>query len=342
MSVTRKPYGVLPGGEAVEQLTVVGKGGLSVSVITYGATVTNVLYDGYDVVLGYEDLEGFRTGGGSINVTVGRYANRIADGTFTLGGKTYDVGRNEKGITHLHGGAEGFQVKVWAVVNVEDDAFTLRYISPDGEMGYPGTVTVDVRFSVSPDNTWGIDYTATSDKDTVINLTNHSYFNLNGYSGGTVLDTLLQINAEAITPVSQTLIPIGEQLAVEGTPFDFRVAKPIGQDIAADHEQIRFGNGYDHNFVLGNTMTERLAVTAISKKSGIRMDCYTDQPGVQLYTANFLDSPFGKGGAMSRFQGFCLETQHFPDSPNKPQFPSTTLKAGDVFRSTTKYAFSKV
>lgn len=342
MSVTRKPYGVLPSGEAVEQLTIVGQGGLSVSVITYGATVTNVIYNGYDVVLGYEDLEGFRTGGGSINVTVGRYANRIAGGIFTLGGKTYDVGRNEKNITHLHGGVEGFQVKVWEVVNVEDDAVTLRYISPDGEMGYPGTATVDVRFSVLPDNTWCIDYTATSDKDTVLNLTNHSYFNLNGYNGGDVLDTLLKINAEAITPVSQTLIPTGELLAVEGTPFDFRTAKPIGQDIAADHEQIRFGNGYDHNFVLGDTMTERLAVTAICEKSGIRMDCYTDQPGVQLYTANFLNSPFGKGGAMSRFQGFCLETQHFPDSPNKPQFPSTELKAGGVFRSTTKYAFSKI
>ncbi len=342
MSVTRKAYGVLPDGEAVEQVTAVGEGGLSVSVITYGATITHLVFEGKDVVLGYEDLEGFRTGGGSINVTVGRYANRIAGGVFELNGTTYDIGRNEKGITHLHGGVEGFQAKNWTVVSVEDAAFTLRLVSPDGEMGYPGNLTVDVRFAVLPDNTLAIGYTATTDADTILNLTNHAYFNLNGYDGGDTLDTLLQIHAEAITPIGATLIPTGERLPVDGTPFDFRTAKPIGRDIHADHEQLRFGNGYDHNFVLGDTMERRLAVVAESPRSGIRMACYTDQPGVQLYTANFLNSPFGKGGAMTPHQGFCLETQHFPDSPHHPAFPTVVLKAGETFRSTTEYAFSKL
>jgi aldose 1-epimerase len=291
-------------------------------------------------VLGYEDLDSYRTGGGSIGVTVGRYANRIAGGTFTLNGALYDVGRNEKDYNHLHGGTEGFQAKNWAVKSVEENAFTLQYVSQDGEMGYPGTVTVSVRVAVE-DNTLQLAYTAVSDKDTVINLTNHAYFNLNGYNGGDVLNTQLQIFADAITPINEKLIPTGELMCVENTPLDFRTMKPIGQDIHADHEQLRFANGYDHNFVLKNDAQKRLAVTAVSPESGIRMECYTDQPGVQLYTANFLNTAFGKGGPMYQYQGFCLETQHFPDSPHHDNFPTTVLKAGETFNSITEYAFSK-
>ncbi len=342
MSVIRKPYGVLPNGETVEQLTIVGSGGLSVSFITYGGTMTNLVFDGTDVVLGCNNLDEYLLGAGAIGVTVGRYANRIAGGRFTLNGTSYDVGRNEKGITHLHGGAEGFQVKNWKVASVEDNTFTLHYTSPDGEMGYPGTLSVDVRVSVSDENGVALEYTAVSDQDTVVNFTNHAYFNLNGYDGGDILDNTLQIYADTITPISQALIPTGEYLSVTDTPFDFRIAKPIGRDIHADHEQLKYGNGYDHNFILGETMERRLAVTAISEKTGIRMDCYTDQPGVQLYTANFLNTNHGKGGPMFPHQGFCLETQHFPDSPNHPNFPSTALKADEVFRSTTEYAFSKL
>lgn len=340
MSVTQKEYGVLPNGEKVTQLTICGESGLSVSFITYGGTMTNLIFAGKDIVLGYENMETYLHEIGSIGVTVGRYANRIADGRFELNGISYDVGRNEKGRNHLHGGAEGFQVKNWTVTAVEENAFTLQYVSPDGEMGYPGTVTVTVRIAVTENNTLSLAYTAVSNKDTVVNLTNHAYFNLNGYDGGDVLDTLLQINADAITPINEHLIPTGEYLMVEGTPLDFRLPKMIGRDINAEHEQLRYANGYDHNFILGDTMQRRLAVTAISNRTGIRMDCYTDQPGVQLYTANFLNTEYGKGGPMSQNQGFCLETQHFPDSPNHPNFPSTVLKAGETFRSFTEYCFS--
>ncbi len=342
MSVTRNVYGTLKSGETVEQLTIVGKGGLSVSFITYGGTMTNLIFDGKDVVLGYENLEDYQIGGGAIGVTVGRFANRIAGGQFELNGTRYDVGCNEKGINHLHGGVEGFQKKNWTIPSVEEDAFTLQYVSPDGEMGYPGTVTVSVRVSISPDNKLNLEYTAVSNKDTIINLTNHAYFNLNGYDGGDVLDTSLQIFADTITEINQNLIPTGEYLPVEGTPLDFRTPKAIGRDIHKDHEQVKLGGGFDHNFILGNTMQHRLAATAISDKSGIRMDCYTDQPGVQLYTANFLNSDFGKGGPMSHYQGFCLETQHFPDSPHHAHFPTTVLKAGETFASITTYAFSKL
>lgn len=342
MSVTQTEYGVLPNGEKVKQLTICGEGGLSVSFITYGGTMTNLEFNGKDVVLGYTDLETYRIGGGSIGVTVGRYANRIAGGKFELNGIAYDVGCNEKGRNHLHGGTEGFQVKNWTVASVEENAFTLQYVSPDGEMGYPGTMTVSVRIAVSAENALLLEYTAVSDQDTVVNLTNHAYFNLNGYDGGDILDTLLQINAEAVTAINEQLIPTGEYLSVEGTPLDFRTAKPIGRDIRADYEQLNFGSGYDHNFILGDTSERRLAVTAICEKSGIRMDCYTDQPGVQLYTANFLNSDFGKGGPMSQYQGFCLETQHFPDSPHHAHFPTTVLKAGETFHSVTEYHFSKI
>lgn len=342
MSVTRKPYGTLPSGEIVEQLTITGEGGLSVSFITYGGTLTNLVFDGKDIVLGYESMEAYLHEIGCIGVTVGRYANRIAGGKFELNGVTYDVGCNENEFCHLHGGTGGWQVKNWEVAAVEDTAIILRQFSPDGEVGYPGNVTADFRVEVKPDNTLLFEYTATTDKDTILNLTQHAYFNLNGYDGGDILDTLLKIPAETVLPVDEHLIPLAERMPVDGTPFDFRELKPIGRDIASDHEQIKLGNGYDHNFVLGDTSEWRLCATAISNKTGIRMDCYTDQPGVQLYTGNMLSTDNGKGGAMSQYQGFCLETQHFPNSPNRPDFPSPVLKAGETYHTVTEYRFSKV
>lgn len=342
MSVIRKPYGTMPNGETVDQLTIIGEGGLSVSFITYGGTLTNLVFDGKDIVLGYESMEAYLHEIGCIGVTVGRYANRIAGGKFKLNGVSYDVGCNENEYNHLHGGTGGWQVKNWEVAAVEDTAITLRQISPDGEVGYPGNVTADVRIAVAPDNTLSFEYTATTDKDTILNLTQHAYFNLNGYDGGNILDTLLMIPADAVLPVDEHLIPLDERMPVDGTPFDFRELKPIGRDITADHEQIKLGNGYDHNFVLGDTNEWRLCATAISNKTGIRMDCYTDQPGVQLYTGNMLKTDNGKGGAMSQYQGFCLETQHFPNSPNRPDFPSTVLKAGETYHTVTEYRFTKV
>lgn len=340
MSLVRVPYGALPDGSTVEKLTLSRPGGISVSFITYGATMISLITDSHDVVLGYNSLAEYRQDTASVGVTVGRYANRIAGGTFPLNGTLYNVDRNEASRNgHLHGGAEGFQVKNWEVGTCEENAFTLFLVSPDGDMGYPGTLTVSVRIALDKPNALSLTYTAVSDKDTIINLTNHTYFNLNGYDGGDVLDTKLQIFADAILPVNERLIPTGEYLSVEGTPFDFRTAKSIGRDIKDTHAQLRIGGGYDHNFILGNTMEYRLAVCAHSPRSGITMECYTDQPGVQLYTANFLDSAVGKGGAMTQHQGFCLETQHFPDSPNHPQFPSTVLHAGETFTSRTVYQF---
>ena len=343
MSVTRKPYGTMPNGETVEQLTITGEGGLSVTFITYGGTLTNLIFDGKDIVLGYESMEAYLHEVGCIGVTVGRYANRIAGGTFELNGVTYDVGCNENEFCHLHGGEGGFQVKNWIVASVEESAITLRQLSPDGEVGYPGNVCVDVRIAVTPNNTLSFEYTATTDKDTILSLTQHAYFNLNGYNGGNILDTLLQISADTILPVNEHLIPLGKPMSVEGTPFDFRKLKPIGRDITNDHEQIKLGNGYDHNFILNGEANEwKHCATAISNKTGIRMDCYTDQPGVQLYTGNLLKVDFGKGGPMSQYQGFCLETQHFPDSPHNPEYPSTVLKAGDTYHTVTEYRFTKV
>ncbi len=334
-------YGTMPDGTAVEQYTLSGKGGMTVSCITYGAIITNVVFEGKDVVLGHTCLEDYFPCIGYIGTTVGRYANRIAGGKFVLNGKTYDVGCNEREGVHLHGGERGFDKYVWDVTAVSDNSITMRYVSPDGDMGYPSTLTLDVTFTVEDDNTLAIAYRATADGDTVLNPTNHTYFNLNGYDGGDILDTELWINADSYLEVDELLLPTGNRIPVAGTPFDFTSPKPIGKDIAADDPQIKRGGGYDHNFCIADTVEYRHAISAYSPRSGIRMDCYTTEPGVQLYTGNGLESDFGKGGPMNHFQGFCLETQHFPDSPNHPEFPTTVLKGGDVFESVTRYHFSK-
>lgn len=342
MSILSEPYGQMPDGSFVNQFTLTGSGGLSATVITYGATLTRLSYGGRDVVLGYDSLEDYRTRGGYLGATVGRYANRIAGGRFVLNGTSYRVGCNEKGVTHLHGGPLGFDTRVWApVIEQIEPVPTLKLylLSEDGEMGYPGRMTVAVTYAVLPDDTLEITYHAESDKDTVLNLTNHSYFNLGGYDGGDVLDTELTLYADAITPVDSLLIPTGELLPVEGTPFDFRQGKPLGRDMGADHPQL-FGRLYDHNFVLGPAGEMKHAAGAYSPRSGIRMDCWTDQPGVQLYTSPGLDLPGKNGCVPGPYPSFCLETQHFPDSPNHENFPSTVLGAGESFDSVTRYVFS--
>lgn len=336
-----QPFGQLPNGTAVQKITIHGKGGLTASVLTYGAILHQLIFEGTDVVLGHETIADYLPAIGYIGTTVGRYANRIAEGKFTLNGVEYDVGCNETGRGHLHGGDEGFDKRVWSVGELSENSVELTLLSPDGDMGYPGELTLSVRYTVEDDNTLALTYRAVCDKDTVFNPTNHTYFNLNGFDGGTILDTELYINADTITPVDDLLIPTGERMPVDGTPFDFRVAKPIGRDIGGDHPQIAVGGGYDHNFCLGDTVQYRHAVSAFAPRTSIRMDCYTTEPGVQLYTANFLESPTGKGGPMGQYQGFCLETQHFPDSPNQPTFPSVVLKAGETFESLTRYRFTK-
>ena len=339
-------FGRTKDGTEIYEYVLQGAGGLRLSVLTYGATIRSLVFDGKDLVLGYDRLEDYVADDTSyLGATVGRYANRIAGGRFTLDGVTYDVGCNERGRGHLHGGAKGFSKQVWqAAVTSDGGAPSVRmtYRSADGEEGYPGALDVAVTFTVTEDDALRIRYEAAADRDTVLNLTDHSYFDLNGWDGGDILDTVLTIYADKITAVDDQLIPTGEMLPVQGTPFDFRTGKPIGRDLDAADEQLRLGGGYDHNFVLGMDRRQRLAATAYAPRSGIWMECRTDMPGMQLYTSNSLHTATGKGGRpLYEHQGLCLETQFFPDSPNQPAFPSAVLRGGERFTSETSYRFFK-
>lgn len=333
MSIEKTNFG------KAEKYTIRGNGELAVSILTYGATIQAIHYRGVDVALGYNDLEGYQTMDGYLGATVGRYANRIAGGKFTLNGKAYDVGCNEAGRGHLHGGKVGLDKKIWNAEILGENALRMTTELADGEEGYPGAMKIGVTFTVKG-NDLQIAYEAVSDQDTIFNPTNHCYFNLNGQNGAPITNHLLTLDATAYTPVDELLIPTGELRPVAGTPFDFTVAKPIGQEIAGEDEQLKLCGGYDHNFVLQGEGLRRAAV-AVSPDTGIQMECYTDCPGIQFYAGCCLDNPVGKSGAMHTFQGFCLETQTFPDSPNRPEFPSAELKAGENFYSVTEYRFSK-
>ena len=324
-------------GADVKEFTI-SDGGLSVSVMEYGATIHRIMFGGVDCVAGYDGLDGYINGGSYQGATVGRYANRIAAAKFTMDGKEYRVGMNN-GTNSLHGGFTGFSHRMFKGEQVSDNAVKFSIFSPDGEGGYPGNLDTSVTFTVEGD-TLRLYYEAESDKDTPINLTNHAYFNLGSKDN---LTTVLKINADRITEVDGELIPTGKYIDVEGTPFDFRTAKPIGRDIAGDHPQIKAGGGYDHNFVLGSPgVFKKDAAVAYCPESGITMTCSTDRPGVQLYASCMLDEPCGKGGVpLSKFYAFCLETQVFANTPNRPEFPNCILKAGEKFNSVTEYSFKK-
>lgn len=341
--MTSAVFGRLPDGQTVEKITLKGAGGLTVSLITYGAAVQEILFAGRDVALGFDRLEDYLNGISFQGAMIGRYANRIAAGRFSLDGQEYDVGCNEGGFGHLHGGAHGFHTRLWSAQTIaagEEPSVRFSYTAGDGEEGYPGCLRVSVDVTVTADNALELDYRAVSDKDTVVNLTNHTYFNLHGWENGTILDVELQVLAGAITPVDERFIPTGEIRPVEGTPFDFRMAKPIGRDMDLSDPQLAICGGYDHNFVLEPGDTVRPAARAVSKKSGIGLECLTDQPGMQVYVSNGLHETAGKGGVpLYKHQGFCLETQHYPDSPHHPDFPSTVLRAGEEFHSRTIYRF---
>lgn len=345
MSITKDSFGALPNGTAVTRYTLTGKGDLAVSVLDYGAIIQSIRFAGKDVALGFENAADYTVENhGYIGATIGRYANRIAKGKFPLNGKNYALATNN-GQNHLHGGDCGFNQKVFEITVLSDGdrpAICASTFSPDGEEGYPGNLKLQVTFTVTEENALEIVYDAVCDADTIANFTNHAYFNLNGFDGGDVLDTLVTVHADAYTPTDSDLIPIGIE-PVADTPFDFRTEKPLGDAIGADHPQIRQCDGIDHNFVLQNQHGAlREAIVARSPKSGIRVVCSTDLPGVQIYTANGLDLPIGKGGPMTQYQGFCMETQFFPDTPNHADFPSCVLRAGEAFHSVTSYAFSKI
>ena len=332
-------------GKDVYSFVLKNRGGMIVTLTNFGATVMSInLMDGKpnpNVVLGYPSLDGYQTKEDPyFGAVVGRYGNRIAKGHFKLGGKEYTLATNN-GPNSLHGGNKGFDKRVWDVKESAPDHVTFHYLSPDGEEGYPGNLNVTVTYSLNDKNELRIDYTATTDKPTVLNITNHTYFNLAGEGSGDILKHQVMLNADKFTPVDSTLIPTGDLKPVADTPFDFRKPHAIGERINEKDQQLEYGKGYDHNFVL-NGSGMRLAARVTEPTTGRVLEVSTDQPGVQLYTGNFLDGKIkGTSGKTYNFRGgFCLETQHFPDSPNHPNFPSTELKPGQTFRSTTIFAFT--
>jgi aldose 1-epimerase len=348
--VSQKPFGKTKDGKEVTLFTLTNAKGMRAEITNYGGIVTVLTApdrDGKfaDVVLGFDKLDDYLKGHPFFGALVGRYGNRIAKGRFTLDGKTYELAVNN-GPNHLHGGRVGFDKAVWqaqALKAADGPSLRLIHVSPDGDEGYPGKLSCMVVYTLTNDNELRVEYRAKTDKPTHVNLTQHSYFNLAGQGEGDILGHEVTINADHFTPVDQGLIPTGEIRPVEGTPFDFRKPTAIGKRIDADDEQIRFGKGYDHNFVL-NRKGEglSLAATVHEPKTGRVMEVLTTEPGVQFYCGNFLDgSNVGKGGKVYKHRyGFCLETQHFPDSPNQPKFPSTVLRPDQEYRTTTVYRFS--
>lgn len=345
MSIEKRDFGTASDCKAVELYTLKNAAGASVEVITYGATLQAVSMPDKngsfaDVTIGFDDLQGHLERSNYQGQTVGRYANRIANGKFNLNGKKYSVTKSEKGITCLHGGGE-FSHTVWDVLLTGDNFIKLGYTSPADSHGFPGELKTEVTYSLTDENELIIDFYAVSDEDTVINLTNHAYFNLGGFDAGNVLGHILQINADAFTPTDTASIPTGELRPVKGTPFNFTLPKTIGLDIGDDYDQLINCKGYDHNFCLAAHEPGTPAVTVWEPKSGRIMEVFTDLPGVQLYTGNFLADVPGKGGTvMGKHAGFCLETQYFPDTPNQPTFPQCTFKAGEKFVSRTSFKFS--
>jgi len=350
--ISVKEFGRLPDGQVVSQYTMVNSRGASVSVIDYGGIVTSICVPDRngvlgDVALGFDCIEGYLADHGCMGDTVGRYGNRIAEGRFTLDGVTYQLACNN-GKNHLHGGDVGFSQKMWAITPVEEahcDSLKMHYVSADGEENYPGTLDVTVTYAWDDSCNLSITYDATTDKATLCNMTNHTYFNLAGYDHGTIRDHVLRIEADAITPVKDSgLIPTGGYMPVAFTPFDMREGLLLGEglDQLETSEQMVFAGGYDHNYVLRKGEAMGLAAVLYHEESGRIMECITDQPGVQLYSGCVTDVPGGKGGMhYKRYSGLCLETQHFPDSPNNPHFIGTTvLRPGEKYHTVTVYAFS--
>ena len=344
--VVKASFGKLPDGTEIESYTLHNTQGASAKVIAYGATLTELYVPDRhgkmgDVVLGFDNLEGYLGQHPFFGGTIGRYANRIAKGKFTLDGKEYQLALNN-GPNSLHGGQLGFNRRVWKAEALEEKngaAVRFSYLSKDGEENYPGNLRVNVTYTLTNTNELKIEYSADTDKDTVLNLTNHSYFNLSGTDTGTILKYILYLNADKYTPVDSTLIPTGAIDSVVGTPLDFLKPTAIGARIA----ELKEIGGYDHNFVLnGKAGTMRLAAKVTDPESGREMEVLTTQPGIQFYSSIGLNGSIkGKGGvAYEKFGAICLETQHFPDSPNHPDFPSTELKPGQHFRSETIYKFS--
>jgi aldose 1-epimerase len=348
-TVTVAPFGRMPDGQPVEAYTLTNAGGMQVRAITYGAIIQAIRVpdrSGHlaDVTLGHDSLEGYLSASPYFGAVVGRYANRIARGRFTLEGRTYRLATNN-GPNHLHGGVKGYDKVVWRARSFQRGdtvGVRLEHTSPDGDEGYPGTVRVSVTYSLTAGNELVVEYEATTDRPTPLNLSQHTYFNLAGEGSADILDHVLTIQADRYTPVDTTLIPTGELSSVAGTPFDFRTPTPIGARIGQPRPQLQRGKGYDHNFVLRRAGSGPAhAARVLDPTTGRTLNIWTTEPGLQFYSGNFLDGTItGKGGRTYQHRtGLVLETQHFPDSPNQPAFPSTILRPGAEYRSRTVFAF---
>ena len=349
VTIEKHDFGETPEKEKVALYTLKNTNGIEINIMTYGGIITSLKTpnkDGVseDIVLGYNSLDQYIKSSPYFGAIIGRYGNRIAKGKFAIDGTTYTLATND-GENHLHGGLKGFDKVVWNASEETDDdsvSLILSYLSKDMEEGYPGNLEVTVTYTLKNDNTLAIAYKATTDKTTVVNLTQHSYFNLSGDFSNSILDQEVEINADTYIPVNQTLIPTGELATVEGTPFDFRTMKTIGKDIEVANDQLKKGLGFDHCWVLNDQNTGmRYAAKAYDPISGRVLEVTTDEPGIQFYSGNFLDGtlPSKNGGTYAHRSGFCLETQHYPDSPNQKDFPSTILEPRKVYNSKTSFKF---
>jgi aldose 1-epimerase len=350
LSIEISKYGTLSTGEEVQLFVLKNSKGMEVGILNYGGIITNLLVPDregqfQDVVLGFENLSDYETRNPYFGALVGRYANRIAEGKFSLDGEEFKLVQNN-GSNHIHGGTKGFDKVIWDAKPIEYAdrvSLELTYTSKDMEEGYPGNLDCVVTYSLKENNELQVTYQATTNRKTIVNLTQHSYFNLSGDFSRPILDHELIIVADEFVPVDEILIPTGEYAPVAGTPFDFNKPKMIGRDIEDAHEQIRIGSGYDHSWVLKDYDSKIQLVSSVyHPETGRVLEGFTTEPGMQLYTGNFLDGtlPAKGGGTYARRTGFCLETQHHPDSPNQPEFPSVTLEPGQTYRSETLFKFS--
>lgn len=351
VTIEKSSFGTTVDGQTVEKYLLKNNKGMAVSIITYGGIITHWTAPDKkgtykDIVLGYNALDDYIKSTPYFGALIGRYGNRIAKGKFSLDGANYQLTIND-GQNHLHGGDKGFDKVVWTAeeMPLKDDSASLKltYLSKDGEEGYPGNLTSTVIYTLTDDNVLEVDYSATTDKMTIVNLTQHSYFNLSGDFSKTILDHEIVLNADKYIPVDATLIPTGELADVEASPFDFRTPKTIGKRINDDNDQLKKGQGYDHCWVLNDQNDGmRIAASAYHPESGRFLEVFTDEPGIQLYTGNFLDGtlPSKDGGTYGHRTGFCLETQHYPDSPNQPDFSSVVLHPGETYTSKTTFKLS--
>ncbi len=352
MALQKEIFGTNPYGEAVELFTLTNRNGIAVRIMTHGATILSLETPDKngtlaDIALGFKTAAEYGPDTPYFGSAIGRFGNRIVHGTFSLDGKDYQLALNGDGIHALHGGDRGFDKRIWTAESLaEQNAVRMTYTSPDGEENYPGTLTATITYTLTEENELKLDYTAVTDQATPVNLTNHNYFNLAGHDAGDIGEQLLTINADSYIPTDGTGNPLGELRPVEGTPMDFRTPHTIGSRIAADYESIQClkSPGYDHNYCLNKSGIGNLSFAARAEDpaSGRIMEVFTTEPGMQFYSGNFLDgTDRGKnGGVYIRHGGFCLETQHYPDSPNRPQFPNTILRPGEIFASQTIYKFS--